>query len=390
MPIPISIIVRSMGRGFLSEVISSVSKAAFIPIELVLVNAQGGFHELPPVMDLKVKLLMVNQNGVRLDRPSAANAGLNASTGDFVLFLDDDDLIDESHLQRLADCLSNNPNAVAAYTGVRLLDENGTITREINESWEFTRLGGMNFLPIHAVMFRATGVRGVLSFDVSLPLMEDWDFWWRLTSNGSFIQLPGCSATYRLHFGDSGLSGSRDGVAMYKAHSLVLAKIFTADPLAISRALFWFDTAVNHLKKEVSELTGNLESTLIYVTDLETRVRFEEAEASKLNIENTRIAKSNLLLSDEVKEISINYALCTAELLEVKIKIELYQTELTAREVDIQENLDKLEVFQRNNSQLRAELDLKSTALADIFQSNSWKITAPLRAIFNKIRQLGH
>lgn len=71
---------------------------------------------------------------------------------------------------------------------------------------------------------------------------------------GDFVRLPGCSATYRLQHGESGLSGWRDKQAMYFAHSLVLDKIRLVDATGVSRALFWFDTALNHVQGEKEAL----------------------------------------------------------------------------------------------------------------------------------------
>jgi glycosyltransferase involved in cell wall biosynthesis len=98
-----------------------------------------------------------NVSGPPLDRALAANAGLAQCTGEFALMLDDDDTLDPEHIQILATTLIEHPTALASYTGVRLVDRQGKVLREVNEEWEPDRLLGMNFLPIHAVMFGTSG-----------------------------------------------------------------------------------------------------------------------------------------------------------------------------------------------------------------------------------------
>lgn len=111
------------------EALLSVANAAFAPLEVILVNARGGHHDEPSHSDERLRFRSVNQGGAALERAPAANSGLLESTGEFVQFLDDDDLVDVDHLARLVACLSAHPDAIAAYTGVRLLDAQGNALR---------------------------------------------------------------------------------------------------------------------------------------------------------------------------------------------------------------------------------------------------------------------
>lgn len=198
--------VRSMQRESLGVALESVATQTDAATEVLVVNARGGQH--PPLADRcgPFALRLVNQDGAPLDRPQAANLAIDCARGQWLLFLDDDDRLDSDHVARLRGVIEAHSNAVAAYTGVRLVGPDGVPAGVLDEPYDATRLWLANYLPIHAVLFsRAAVVAAGLRFDPGLPVYEDWDFWRQLSRVGPFVHLPGVSASYHL-VGDSGLS----------------------------------------------------------------------------------------------------------------------------------------------------------------------------------------
>ncbi len=198
----VSVIVRSMDRASLRDALRSVAMQDHRPVELVLVNAKGPAHSAWPVdlEDLKVRFV-AGDAGQPLRRAAAAQAGLQAATGAWVLFLDDDDTLLPGHLSRLLRAGQANGDALAVYADVEL-------GREIEGAWQVqhvfaadfdpVRLLFENYLPIHAVLFRRDRARSGAQFDTSLDLFEDWDFWLQLAELGHFVRVPGVSARYVL------------------------------------------------------------------------------------------------------------------------------------------------------------------------------------------------
>ena len=204
----VSVVMRSMDRASLQHAVRSVVLQEHRPIELVLVNALGHEHSAWPaeVQDLRVRLV-ADDAGRPLCRAAAAQAGLQAATGDWVLYLDDDDTLLPGHLSRLVQAGQANGDALAVYADVEL-------GREIDGVWQVQHLFAAdfdperllfeNYLPIHAVLFRRDRVQPGVQFDTSLDLFEDWDFWLQLAELGHFVRVPGVSARYVL--ADSGHS----------------------------------------------------------------------------------------------------------------------------------------------------------------------------------------
>jgi LmbE family N-acetylglucosaminyl deacetylase len=207
----VSVLIRSMDRPSLAETLACVAQQTYPHIEIVLVNASGRPHTALTFLPEQLTVQMVRADGQGgLGRSGAANEALAQARGSLALFLDDDDLIAPDHLQRLVQVLHEQGRAVAAYSGVRVVNQDGQTVRDYDLPWHNERLKGINFLPIHAVLFRMREVRERhLSFDTTLPVLEDWDFWRQLSQNQPFVHSPGVTATYRQSLGQSGLSDPR-------------------------------------------------------------------------------------------------------------------------------------------------------------------------------------
>ena len=210
----VSVLVRSMDRQFLADAIASIAVQTYPHIEVVVVNASSAVHSAiacPPAR-MTVRLIDPHEttsNTGACSRSKAANLALQAAHGELALFLDDDDLIAPHHIQRLVSALQAHPAHVAAYAGVRVEGPGAAFLRDYDLPWSKHRLNGINYLPIHAVLFKLKEVQTrPLRFDEALPVLEDWDFWRQLSKTGDMVHCPGVSATYRQGHGDSSLGNA--------------------------------------------------------------------------------------------------------------------------------------------------------------------------------------
>lgn len=198
MPL-VSIIIRSMDRLTLTETLASVASQTYPNVEVIVVNARGGKHGLLSSSCGRFPLRLINNHGEPLARSAAANFGLDAASGDFIAFLDDDDLILSEHLAQLATVLEEHSEFCATYCGVKCIDEyGGPLPDYFGKPYSKLRLMSGNFIPIHSVLFRARIQEKGCRFDEALDLFEDWDFWLQLAENGPFFYLPSVTALYRI------------------------------------------------------------------------------------------------------------------------------------------------------------------------------------------------
>lgn len=196
----ISIVVRSMDRASLLAALDSLRWQTLPPAEVIVVLASGRAHRSVPDQHHGLTLRVVSDpEGQSLDRPHAANRGLDAVASGSFLFLDDDDLLLPDHLEKLAAALADHPAAPAAYTDTtfgRWVQGRWQQQHLFDSDFDPLRLHFENYLPLHAVLVRCTRGGDRLRFDETLPVFEDWDFWLQLAQRGAFVHVPGISALY--------------------------------------------------------------------------------------------------------------------------------------------------------------------------------------------------
>jgi glycosyltransferase involved in cell wall biosynthesis len=200
----VSAIVRTVGRPELPRALASLAAQHYRPIEIVIVNAASIPLALPATPGLRRNVI---DPGRPLPRPEAANAGLAAARGDWMIFLDEDDAIEADHIELLVATAAISGSAVA-YSQTRLVDAAGATTRFLGGG-PFNReaLLRSNYLSIHAVLFSRAFVDAGARFDESFEIFEDWDFWLQLSERCDFAFTGKATAIYSMDSGASGAGG---------------------------------------------------------------------------------------------------------------------------------------------------------------------------------------
>lgn len=166
---------------------------------------------------------------VRLDDPhislvQQANAGVSAArnralgmaTGDYVMFLDGDDILHPQALDRLAHALDTRPAAVAAFGTFTKILPNGApypgqkpLDRHVYPDGDVleTMLHG-NFLANGGhMLIRTEAARRLGGFDAAIRLSEDWEFWCRLAAEGEFAFVGNAPEIFSLRVRPGSSSG---------------------------------------------------------------------------------------------------------------------------------------------------------------------------------------
>lgn len=199
----VSVIVRSMDRPTLAEALDSVVLQTWPNIEIVLVNALGPEHQTMPATWGHLPLRIV-ATGEAIQRTRAANLGLDAARGEYLMFLDDDDWFEANHVGVLVQAIRQQTPRLVAYGGIRCVDGNRLSMPQVFDTpFNLVQLLAGNYIPMHAALFSRTLLEQGCRFDESLEVYEDWDFWIQLARHGDFLHVPGVRAVYRIH-DDSG------------------------------------------------------------------------------------------------------------------------------------------------------------------------------------------
>lgn len=207
----VSIVTRTYGpnTSSLKETIVSVLNQTYRNIEYIIVEDRTDYAE-----NLILEINSKYETNIRyfksdgIGRSRAGNFGLENSTGDHIMFLDDDDLIFSDHVELLSQYLVENKKHVSAYS---LAWEVKTINKGDNEYEEVEhiideghklpfskgRLQKCNFIPIQSILFKRQLYEKFGGFDESLDYLEDWNLWVRYSQGGDFLFVPKLTSLYR-------------------------------------------------------------------------------------------------------------------------------------------------------------------------------------------------
>jgi glycosyltransferase involved in cell wall biosynthesis len=135
---------------------------------------------------------------VRVERnqrvAGARNLGVLVSSGEYVTFLDDDDLRLPGSLDVQVAALEANPEAGLIYGQATLADQSGEPTPQAYplacpQGDVFWELLGRNFVPCGSVVFRRSCLDRVGLLDHSLAGIDDWDLWIRIAELYTVVAL---------------------------------------------------------------------------------------------------------------------------------------------------------------------------------------------------------
>ena len=182
---------------------------------------------LSTVKDPRLKVYSYSNGGL----PVARNRGISHATGDFITFLDADDLWtpDKLELQLLA--LQKHPEAGVAYSWTHFMDDKGQYFHGCSpvffEGNVYAILLLGNFIDSGSnVLICREAIESVGEFDPTLASCEDWEYWLRLAARWSFVVVPKPQIFYRQ---SSGAMSSKIDV-MKKYHLIVIERAFKAAP----------------------------------------------------------------------------------------------------------------------------------------------------------------
>lgn len=217
----VSVVIPAYNPGsFLSESLRSVVSQDYQHWECLVVD-DGSTEDLTWVeqIDPRIHLIRQHNSGVS----AARNAGITASAGQYVAFLDADDLWLPTKLSQQVTCLEAIPSAVLSYTAASYIDGTGKIIGR----YPYTRhLSGYrdllqeNCFGTGSVVARRVAIIRAGGFDVTLQTAEDYDLWLRMSMLGELVFIEDSLAQYRLH----GNNASSNAVAMAQGVEKVLLR----------------------------------------------------------------------------------------------------------------------------------------------------------------------
>ena len=393
----ISIICRTIGRAELEKTLNSISKQTHPNVELVLVDA--GAKGLPAIASSfeEINLKFVTAENP-LTRPQAANAGLDAASGDFLMLLDDDDWIADDHLEGLVKFSANHQNAKAVYSSTQKTTHQGEPLEVLfSHAFDPVLLMHDNYIPIHSMLFHKSLLEHGCRFDENFDIFEDWDFWLQLSQHTNFKHLDKITAFYRE--GGKSETAGEDSQSRYDNSGLVGKGRSALFSKWLER---WNGSQMNQVLGDMDQ-SSLIEATTISLYEIQEINQQQQhqllAISQELSTINQELSTTNQELLTTISTLSAAYK----QIDDHKKEIDNLNSHLSAaykkiddhrKEMDnlnnhlndVDQNLRQhIENVEQNSHQHISELE---NLLNSIRSSLSWKLMWPFRKLMRILKRL--
>lgn len=230
MPI-ISVVIPAYNvERTILDTLDSVFQQTFTDFEVIVIDdgsTDRTVQLLDKIQDPRLKVFSYSNGGL----PAARNRGIARASGDYIAFLDADDLWTADKLELQFAALKADPAAGVAYSWTCNMSQTGeafypghSVTYAGNV---YAQLLLGNFLASGSnCLIRRDAIASVGEFDPSLKSYEDWDYWLRLAARWTFVVVPKYQILYRQ---SSGAMSSKIDV-MEHYGKIVIERAFRAAP----------------------------------------------------------------------------------------------------------------------------------------------------------------
>ena len=230
------VIAAYQAADTIGDAIESVRAQTVPPVETIVCD-DGSTDDIEAALDpyrADIVFLRQENNG----EASAKNAGVRAATGDFVVFLDADDVFLPRRLEALNWLATTRPDLGLLTTDAYLELSGNPIRRCYEQGFTFAADDQRSAILNRNFIFGLAAVRrdhllASGGFDTSLRYATDWDLWCRLILDGvraGLVDAP--LARYRLHA--QSLSAQR--ALLLRGRCAVLEKTKRRDDLSLAES----------------------------------------------------------------------------------------------------------------------------------------------------------
>lgn len=223
----VSVVIPAYNAALhLNEAVESLFAQTYQPLQIIIVN-DGSKDDTAQIADdlarkdKRVEVIHKTNGGVS----AARNDAFRAVRGDYVCFLDADDVYLPEKVEKQVEFLESHPDVVLVHCDYLIGNET---FKNLERVWRGNPPAPLeqvfiycNWFPPLTPMLRASLVKKVGFFDTTLAGGEDWDYWIRCLEYGNFAHLPEALAMYRRHAKQSHHNQSmmrRDGFKVIQKH----------------------------------------------------------------------------------------------------------------------------------------------------------------------------
>lgn len=200
MPLVTVIIPVYNAEQTICETLDSVFDQRYKHLQVIVVDdgsTDNSVEKIQSYCDARLELIRLSENANLI---AARNCALERARGDYIAFLDSDDIWLPTKIEKQVKLLENEPSIGACFTWGEIIDENSnTHTLENSEvrwfydafheknrshkEWLLRLLTGSNFLLCSSSFIRSEIVQKVGKQNLTLLQLQDYEYWIRILSH---------------------------------------------------------------------------------------------------------------------------------------------------------------------------------------------------------------
>ncbi|MDF5722323.1 MAG: glycosyltransferase [Rhizonema sp. PD37] len=202
----ISLIITVYNReSYLAAAIKSVLAQTWLDFELLIWDDGSTDSSIEIAnqyakFDQRIRVIAAKHTGIT----ATLRAAVAATTGDYIGWVDSDDMLAPTALEETISILNNHPHVGLVYTDYQLMDEHGNLHRigqrcQIPYSKERLLV---DFMTFHFRLLRRSAYDSVGGLDLSYDYAEDYDLCLKLSEVTDFYHIAQPLYYYRRHSGN--------------------------------------------------------------------------------------------------------------------------------------------------------------------------------------------
>lgn len=259
-PPSVSVIIPTYNRGAaIASTIDSVLAQSIVDEVEIIVIDDGSTDDTLTFLQIEyskyAQIQIISQQNAGV--AAARNRGLKEAQGEYIAFLDHDDIWLPSKLEKQRQVFQKRPEVGVVYshwqdfTGEQTTNtiDNSALVRKTPVGNVYRQLLQWNFIVSMSVpLVRTSLLREVGGFDAAVAPNDDWDLWLRLARKTSFECVPETLVWYRRHAAQQSQTSAqmfatttkvlRKQIAVVRKNPTLLWRIHTSCAFADSRPLY--------------------------------------------------------------------------------------------------------------------------------------------------------
>jgi glycosyltransferase involved in cell wall biosynthesis len=208
----VSVIMAAYNHAsYIAQAITSVLSQSWQDLELIVIDdgSTDRTREVVTAFADPVRYIYQENQG----QGGARNTGIAHARGEFISFLDDDDLWLPDCLETVVAVLRSHPEVGALYAACQVIDSEGyplpqIMSRVVPTGEMYDALVEGGWFPPLVVTVSKSVLDDVGPLDLSLRGTDDWELWLRVANKYPFMGISDVVALYRMHGG--GLSANTE------------------------------------------------------------------------------------------------------------------------------------------------------------------------------------